>query len=282
MKENKKSSKGLTILIIILIIYVIGLGGYIVYDKVLNKNKQTANNSNIPSTTKKIENYDENIKKLENELITNDKSMGLYFDKKVSIEDSSNADFIIYNLKKYLLENNINYTNSDYKCGSPTGDDNYYSYDTLQEVKKDDLNEFIKNKYNSKKNYILNSQNELFDFNSASDMVLVTNDNYRIICEARSGSIKTFYNSLTNYEKKQNEIIIYDKVILCETNGGAISCKSNNNEKFSCSYDNDDCTNLDQKILKLFEEDNEIQRYKHIFKIFNGNYYWYSSEPINN
>ena len=53
MEETKKSSKGLIVLIIILIICVIGLGGYIVYDKVLNKNKQTVNNSNTPTTIKK-------------------------------------------------------------------------------------------------------------------------------------------------------------------------------------------------------------------------------------
>ncbi len=49
MKENKKSSKGLIILIIILIICVLGLGGYIVYDKVLNntEQKEINNKSNI-------------------------------------------------------------------------------------------------------------------------------------------------------------------------------------------------------------------------------------------
>ncbi len=54
MEETKKSSKGLIILIIVLIICVLGLGGYIVYDKVLNK--ATANNTNTSTTTKKIEN----------------------------------------------------------------------------------------------------------------------------------------------------------------------------------------------------------------------------------
>lgn len=53
--ENKKNSKGLIVLVIILIICVLGLAGYIVYDKVLNK--QTINtNNNTSSTSKKIEN----------------------------------------------------------------------------------------------------------------------------------------------------------------------------------------------------------------------------------
>lgn len=61
MKENKKSSKGLTILIIILIICVLGLGGYIVYDKVFDNNKQLSNinSSSQSSTTEKTQNLDD-------------------------------------------------------------------------------------------------------------------------------------------------------------------------------------------------------------------------------
>ena len=61
MKENKKSSKGLTILIIILIICVLGLGGYIVYDKVFDNNKQLSNinSSSLSSTTEKTQNLDD-------------------------------------------------------------------------------------------------------------------------------------------------------------------------------------------------------------------------------
>ncbi len=61
MKEPKKSSKGLTILIIILIICVLGLGGYIVYDKVFDNNKQLSNinSSSQSSTTEKTQNLDD-------------------------------------------------------------------------------------------------------------------------------------------------------------------------------------------------------------------------------
>lgn len=49
---NKNNSKGLIILEIILIICVLGLTGYIIYDKVLNK--QTINTNNNTSSTSKI------------------------------------------------------------------------------------------------------------------------------------------------------------------------------------------------------------------------------------
>lgn len=64
MKENKKSSKGLIILIIILIICVLGLGGYIVYDKMLDNSN--INNEKINQTEKKQNNnyelYASNLK----------------------------------------------------------------------------------------------------------------------------------------------------------------------------------------------------------------------------
>lgn len=50
--ENKKNSKGLIVLVIILVLCVLGLAGYIVYDKVLNK--QTINTNNNTSSTSKI------------------------------------------------------------------------------------------------------------------------------------------------------------------------------------------------------------------------------------
>ena len=51
MEETKKNSKGLIVLVIILIICILGLGGYIVYDKMLNKQTKTTDNTKS-STTK--------------------------------------------------------------------------------------------------------------------------------------------------------------------------------------------------------------------------------------
>ena len=43
--ENQKNNSGLMVLIVILCLIVLGLGGYIVYDKVINKEKSTEQNS---------------------------------------------------------------------------------------------------------------------------------------------------------------------------------------------------------------------------------------------
>ena len=53
MEETKKNSKGLIVLVIILIICILGLSGYIVYDKMLNKPTPTTDNTKS-STTKLI------------------------------------------------------------------------------------------------------------------------------------------------------------------------------------------------------------------------------------
>ena len=55
--ENNKNSKGLIVLVIVLIICVLGLGGYIVYDKLHTKPTQTTDNTKS-STTQLISNND--------------------------------------------------------------------------------------------------------------------------------------------------------------------------------------------------------------------------------
>lgn len=55
MEETKKNSKGLIVLVIILIICILGLGGYIVYDKLSTKPTPTTNNTKS-STTKLLDN----------------------------------------------------------------------------------------------------------------------------------------------------------------------------------------------------------------------------------
>ena len=46
MESEKKNGKGLIVAIVILSILVLGLGGYIVYDKVISNNNTKTNTSN--------------------------------------------------------------------------------------------------------------------------------------------------------------------------------------------------------------------------------------------
>lgn len=66
--EEKKSNKGLIWLIVILIVLVLGLVGFIVYDKVVLDNKDSVSDNNTISTTN--ENYEKILYDQDNILIT--------------------------------------------------------------------------------------------------------------------------------------------------------------------------------------------------------------------
>lgn len=92
MEETKKNSKGLIVLVIILIICILGLGGYIVYDKLSTKPTPTTNNTKS-STTKLLDNNNINEiltitnrecteKDMLNIVINNNKELYLVLDNK--------------------------------------------------------------------------------------------------------------------------------------------------------------------------------------------------------
>lgn len=142
MEENKKSSKGIIIPIIILIICVIGLGGYIVYDKVLSKNKKTIGANNTSTTTQKISDTDKN----------NKNKLTKYGYKEIDINNNEKLfpkiekDIIkletnIENLKKYYI--NEEYETFEYDNGKIVYSFNnnkaniYQEIDDVKEIKYD-------------------------------------------------------------------------------------------------------------------------------------------------
>lgn len=142
MEETKKSSKGLIILIIGLIVCVISLGGYIVYDKVLSKNKKTISANNTSNTTQKISDTDKNNK---NKLMK-------YGYKEIDINNNEKLipkiekDIIkletnIENLKKYYI--NEEYETFEYDNGKIVYSFNNNKANIYQEI--DDVKEI---KYN--------------------------------------------------------------------------------------------------------------------------------------
>lgn len=117
--ESKNKNTGLVVIIVILLLAVIGLGGYIVYDKVLkNSSNGTENNDNKPSDnlkdtdqngqTTKNNNYQLFASNLKNEFSKYDEKNRPYLNV---ISTIGNGNFIIY-----LTENRelyIKYYNKD-------------------------------------------------------------------------------------------------------------------------------------------------------------------------
>lgn len=153
MKETKKSSKGLIVLIIILIICILSLGGYIVYDKVLNKNKQiTSTNNNTTPSAKKEANINHKLctnyfvfdnKSYKYEISYENESIDLYY----NIFDNNNNNIltlkgqenmiIMFNNKEdalshdYCKQNQVNF----YQISS----DDKYKYISVQ-LKEEETN----------------------------------------------------------------------------------------------------------------------------------------------
>lgn len=275
----KKESKGMIILVVVLIMLLLFFIGFATWYKVSknSSNNFSSGDNNTTTTTKTVD--DKTLTDLENELILKDRSLGLYFDKKIFIDNTNDVDFIIFNIKNYLLENNISYSDDDYKCGSSTNSNDLYSYATLGEVKKTMIDEYIKSKYKTNKSYIIEENDNLYALNEGTYKVHIAKDSYRIVCEAESGSNTSYYNKLIKYEMKDNEIILYDKAIKCVDDVASTSCYSGSNLLYSCHEDTNDCSNMKDIAAKYLEQAN-IKSYKHIFKKIDNKYIWISSESI--
>ena len=140
--ENKKNSKGLIVLVIILVLCVLGLAGYIVYDKMLSKNKKTINANKSSTITQKILDTDKNNKNIlmkygYKEININNKEKLFPKIKKDIIKLETNIE----NLKKYYI--NEEYETFEYDNGKIIYSFNnnkvniYQEIDDVKEIKYD-------------------------------------------------------------------------------------------------------------------------------------------------
>jgi len=121
----KKKNTGLIVLVIVLSLLVVGLGGFIIYDKVLNKNNEVIEKNNNSAEEKNENNIDENLDKvfeiskdtiqelasdtslnLNTEFSNVDHAVGLYNDDFVSLSINENNKLILkYNGKSSIVHN---------------------------------------------------------------------------------------------------------------------------------------------------------------------------------
>ena len=135
--EEKKNNKGLVWLIVVLIILVLGLVGYIVYDKVLT-DKSTENINNSDSNSEILNNEDEKVD-LNNNYEVFAKNLKSQFSKYDSNNQSYlyvNSDILSDGYNVYLTENQtlfIKYLNKELndKYGDYKIADNVLSYHVI-------------------------------------------------------------------------------------------------------------------------------------------------------
>lgn len=146
MEETKKNSKGLIILVIILIICVLGLGGYIVYDKLSTKSTPTTDNTKS-STTKLLDNN--NI----NEILTITNRECTEKDMLNVVVNNNKELYLVLDNKQIKMENikvkQIEFVRSPFACDENSlliltqSGDLYYAnnlYYDIKEVSENEIN----------------------------------------------------------------------------------------------------------------------------------------------
>lgn len=227
--ENNKNSKGLIVLVIILIICILGLGGYIVYDKILNKTTQATDNTKS-STTKPINNESEYDKITSYDITLNSNNHKIYYKYKIvagndNYEDielaKENGEYIYNELHTeiYLDNNKIN--------------DTIIYYDIENNIinakdKKENLDlsntKIIKGLDN--KDYLVIMLEEPHQFLDGRKVFFISNDEGKLIYKyepAFNSSVyvtdptSRFCNSNERYIIEENKIYIIDYAVENET-----------------------------------------------------------------
>lgn len=287
MNTEKKMSN--TIIIVILMILVIGLSGYIIYDKVINSE------SNI---TEKDDKESEKEVEEEKVIVTEENALEVY-----KVLES-----------KYALElpgsgYAYNYFSSLYDNKKVVVDDTFTEIDKLTmaylELSEEDIERFINEDLSdymhvskdtfaieklSEKYYMLFGKNEEFeakDFESyiAGDCTVVE-DNYECWHAVGGGESDFTYmeTKYKDFEYKKDELYIYEYAVFYEGFPGEDITYYK-----GISWDEESYSPILIDEIAEVNEDNLMSKdnldkyavYKHTFKIDKeGNYYLYSTEPV--
>lgn len=292
--ESKKRN-GLIVLVVILIILVLCLGGYIVYDKVLNKN-------NSEQTT---ENTNNNVPVNE---ITTEKNNTI--SEKDIHEFSSFVPYIAYSQK------NINVNNIEQKvlitsilsifddCLDTTNCPISMDYDK-KEIEIKNAEEFTHG-YNTTDKYVpLNYFNSLAskmygkNFSNIEEtktlssayqtgMTWIYQDGNFIRLSGGDNS-NNFFNYIDGYEFANDDLIIYEYaagddyflsagIKLCDIY--TRYCAEFSKKEAGINDDNDMSYYYSYLSNYLKEHKSNYTRYKHTFKHNSQGYYWYSTEVV--
>lgn len=235
MEENKKSNKGLIVLVVILSILLIGAVGYICYDKFMAKEDSVTDNE--PQEEKLSE---EEVAKLHESLVSASKSIGIYFDEKVSIEDIPAEVVIEIAMDSYISEQGIKYdTNNFYQvCGKTSaeyyicevdenGKEKKVENDTTKQmtISKDVIDNYIKEKFGTDKDFVVDT----FFTQSSNNTGLKgyynsAKEEYYLTIPHHGGGLERLYSKILNYEQNNDELIIYDKAFFAYNGESGMAC----------------------------------------------------------
>lgn len=299
--ENK-NNKGnvLVVLVIVLLISTLALSGFIVYDKFIKEDEVVENNGGNKEEDKNVieepkEDKNESVvvditnsdivKKLHASLITKNKTYGLYFEDKISVNDTTNEKLLRFNFINYYFDNNLKVN----CCGGEV-----LEYSTM--ISKSNFNSYMNKKYNNDLNYYLETGKTTGLFKQYT--VTSYENEYGYYGVAKGSGTTIVENKLLKAEQQGEYIYIYDNATSCTSEGDRALCRSVVNDSmlttdavYMCLTDlegNTICDNEEGPGRDNFEKfssyvlnnlSDELNTFKHTFKKANdGNYYWISSE----
>ena len=287
-KEEKKDNYWIVAVIVVAVL-LLGMGGYVAYDKVIKPSEPESESIESQSVEESFGTAtDVELNNLVASLISSDKQISLYGDKKVSSEVSGN-EFILYNIYNYMNENNIKPTS-----GINPGDGT--------KISKEEINKYINEKYNTTIKYdlpVASSESDVIGEIGCLSIYSLDDENYSALLVGKSCGSDNLANKLVNKEETKDELVIYTNVVGCYSEAQAIDCRKgidiNSEEKlFICNSEseyNENCPeSLDySKGLSLDEYSNyvlnnmsdKLRTYKITYKKVDGNYYFVSSEISN-
>lgn len=287
--ETKKKDNYWIVTVIVLAMIILGMGGYITYDKVI---KPSEPEKVVESESESIkETLDDNtINTLLNMLIL-DGEISLYGNEKINSEEN-NKDFITYNLFSYMKDNNIKY-NLPYGGGLDDGHMN---------ISKEEVSNYIKKKYNTTTKYDLPVYKDADDYvgGLAGDRFYsYDEENWALTGLALGSDINNINHKVVNYEVMGDNVVLYTNVAMCQGFFHGVYCSNDvvdDQEKqlFLCDYEDETKSNNCPDALKgselqikeytnyvLNNMSDKLRTYKVTYKKVDGNYYFVSSEISN-
>lgn len=287
MEEKKevsvKNTKSTTLVIVMLIIVILGLAGLVFYqNKLLDKEREKVNSNKTDNTTSEVEQ-----KRFSEEELNNYLKMVPYLQEYNS--DAGYKEMYDYDEDAYtdklVTANDLNEklllaqayrhaerTDTKEEINHPACGDNKCS--AFIYVKEETFKKTVKDMYNI-------DTIKADAFNTMESYVTLV-DGYYAALSFRGNTPIHKYNKLIKYEVKDNDLVIYEKVLFTAGISGFEYILKTTNSDLSTSLIQPTLGDYDEVRKYVLNNIDSGNTYKHTFKVNNeGNYYWYSSELVN-
>lgn len=284
--EVKKKDNYWIVTVIVLAAIILGMGGYIAYDKVATPKpveSESVESESAKESSKTV--TDEVLNNLIAGLVSSDKGVSLYGDVKINAEESG-KDFILFNVYEYMKKNNI-----EPAPGINPSDGT--------KISKEKINKYINEKYNTTIKYDLPAATNESDVVGEIGCISIFSldaENWSAVSVGKTCGNDNLSHKLVNKEETNDELVLYTNVAGCYTELQSVECRKgisiNTGEKlFLCNSESEYSENCPDEVsydknLSLEEYTNyvlsnmsdKLRTYKVVFKKADGNYYFVSSE----